>query len=188
MKTRIIRIETDRLILRCFKVSDAENMYNNWAKHSTVTRFLTWSPHKNIQETKKILRKWHRSYIKKNFFNLAIELKEIEQVIGSISVVHERCCWHNGKKVVIEKEIGYCLGENWWGKGIMSEALTAVIDYIFTHTDATRIVANHAFENLASGKVMKKAGMQYEGTLRQYGTSNYGKQDVCVYSILRPLS
>lgn len=67
----------------------------------------------------------------------------------------------------------------------MTEALTAVINFLFNNTDATRIIAKHDFENPASGKVMKKSGMQYEGVFKQYDTSNHGIGDSCFYSILR---
>lgn len=179
------RIETSRLILRRFVFSDAENMYRNWARDPAVTEFLSWSPHKNVNETKKILRKLRREYHNKNFYQWAIELKEIGQVVGMIAVIKENINWHNGKKAVIEKELFYCLGRNWQGKGIMTEATIAVIDYLFGNTDTTRITAKHNTENPASGSVMRKAGMQYEGTLRQYSTSNHGIEDICVYSILR---
>lgn len=153
---------------------------------SRVTELLSWKPHANIRHTKKILCKWCMGYHNKSVYNWAIQLKENGQVIGGISVINkERVCWHNGKKAVIEKEIGYCLGYDWWNKGIMSEALTGVIKFLFENTDTTRIMAKHNTENPASGKVMQKAGMIYEGTLRQNHTSNHGVEDVCIYSILR---
>lgn len=179
------RIETDRLILRRFRVSDAEDMYNNWAKDPIVSKFLSWQPHKKINETKKLLRKWNRAYRNRKVYNWAIELKEIGQVIGSISVVKDKVSWYNGKRAIVEKEIGYSIGHNWWGKGIVTEALKAVIYFLFTITDTTRITAKHNTQNPASGKVMQKAGMHYEGTLRESHTSNYGIEDNCVYSILR---
>ena len=179
------RIETDRLILRRFRLTDAQNMYKNWCSDSKVTKFLSWQPQKSIIQTKHILRKWCNSYFKNSVYNWAIELKEIGEVIGSITVVKDRIKWQNGVKAVIEKEIGYCIGSNWWGKGIMSETLTAIVDFLFCNTDTTRICAKHNTENPASGKVMQKAGMIYEGTLRQYNTSNYGIEDVCIYSVLR---
>lgn len=179
------RIETDRLILRRFRVSDAEDMYSNWAKDPIVSKFLSWQPHKKINETKKLLRKWNRAYRNRKVYNWAIELKEIGQVIGSISVVKDKVNWYNGKKAIVEKEIGYSIGRNWWGKGIVTEALKAVIDFLFTNTDTTRITAKHNTQNPASGKVMQKADMHYEGTLREFSTSNYGIEDICVYSILR---
>lgn len=125
-------------------------------------------------------------YRKKGVYNWAIQLKESGQVVGGISVINkQRLCFYKGKKAVIEKEIGYCLGYDWWNKGIMSEALSSVIKFLFDNTDTTRITAKYNTENPASGRVMQKSGMIYEGTLRQYHTSNHGVEDISVYSILR---
>lgn len=146
---------------------------------------MSWQPHKKIKETKKLLRKWNRAYRNRKVYNWAIELKEIGQLVGSIAVVKDNVTWYNGKKAIVEKEIAYSIGHNWWGKGIVTEALKAVIEFLFTNTDTTRITAKHDTNNPASGKVMQKAGMQYEGTLRAFGTSNNGVGDLCVYSILR---
>lgn len=179
------KIETQRLILRRFKLSDAKAMFNNYTSDTKVTEFLNWQPHKSAKETKKVLLKWTSNYHNKQNYNWAIELKEIGQVIGSISANRNNVLWHNGKKAIITKEIGYALGSDWWGKGIMTEALSAVIDFLFANTDTTRIAAKHNPENIGSGKVMQNAGMQYEGTFRQCHTSNYGVEDSAVYAILR---
>lgn len=179
------KIETQRLILRRFKLSDAKAMFNNYTSDTKVTEFLNWQPHKSAKETKKVLLKWTTNYHNKQNYNWAIELKEIGQVIGSISANRNNVLWHNGKKAIITKEIGYALGSDWWEKGIMTEALSAVIDFLFANTDTTRIAAKHNPENIGSGKVMQKAGMQYEGTFRQSHTSNYGVEDSAVYAILR---
>ena len=53
-----INLETDRLILRKFKIEDAEDMYNNWASNSEVTKYLSWETHLNIEKTKEILKSW----------------------------------------------------------------------------------------------------------------------------------
>ncbi|MCL2632691.1 MAG: GNAT family N-acetyltransferase, partial [Coriobacteriia bacterium] len=65
------------------------------------------------------------------------------------------------------------LGYNWWNRGIMTEALTALIEYLFD-TGFNRIAAIHRVENPASGRVMEKSGMQYEGLIRQIITDGAG--------------
>lgn len=82
-------------------------------------------------------------------------------------------------------EIGYCIGKAFWGKELMSEALDAVIDCLFTEVQVNRIETKPAVENPNSGKVMEKCGMRYEGTLRQANRSNYGIIDIWCFSILR---
>ena len=83
------------------------------------------------------------------------------------------------------KIIGYVLGEKFWNKGYMTEALDAVIAYLFDATAVNRIEATHDIANPGSGKVMEKAGMTFEGILRQAARNNQGVVDIAIYSILR---
>ena len=80
-------------------------------------------------------------------------------------------------------EIGYCIGQAYWGHGYVAEALKEVISYLFKEGyDLVR--ARHDKNNPHSGRVMQKAGMKYEGTLRKYAKNNQGVVDDVVYSIL----
>ena len=80
--------------------------------------------------------------------------------------------------------IGYCLGKRWWGRGIMTEALGAVIDFAFNTLGAQRVDARHDPRNPASGAVMRKCGMVYEGTHRRSDRNNSGICDAAWYAIL----
>ncbi len=83
-------------------------------------------------------------------------------------------------------EIGYIISKKEWNKGIMTEALKAVIKYLFDKVNFNRIQLRHMVDNPASGKVMLKCGMKYEGVLRQYGLKNTGERcDTTIYSILK---
>ena len=84
-----------------------------------------------------------------------------------------------------ETEIGYCIGRTWWHKGIVSEALTAVIHYLFAEVGMNRISARHDPNNPHSGGVMRKCGMTYEGTTRSSDRNNQGICDAALYAILR---
>ena len=97
-------IATERLTLRRFTIEDAENMYYNWASDPEVTRYLTWQPHKSVEETAEILQQWEAGYSKNEFYQWAIELNDIEQPIGSISVV-------SLNEDVQSAELGYCIGK-----------------------------------------------------------------------------
>ncbi len=172
-------LETKRLILRKFKIEDAQNMFNNWSSNPNVTRYLTWRPHENLQTTKTIIQQWINNYQNLNFYQWAIELKEFGQPIGSISVV-------GINESVDALEIGFCIGENWWNKGYTSEAFSRVINFLFNEVGANRICAKHDTDNINSGKVMLKCGLTYEGTLRQAGiNSTNSRCDLAVYAILR---
>lgn len=172
-------IETERLVLRKFAMTDAEAMYKNWASDDEVTKFLMWPAHESVEVTKSVLQGWTERYAGDDFYQWAIVYKEYgEEPIGSISVVslNER---------VQKMEIGYCMGKTWWHKGIMSEALKAVIEFLFNQVDVQRIESRHDPRNPHSGDVMKKCGMQYEGTLRMADWNQQGICDTCYYSILR---
>ena len=115
-------IETNRLILRQFKVEDAKNMYNNWASDDEVTKFLTWPTHANVLESEEILKEWVRNYKYRDFYQWAIVLKESKEVIGSIGVVS-----YDEKINMVH--IGYCIGKKWWHKDVTSEALKYIIQF-----------------------------------------------------------
>lgn len=171
-------ITADCLILRPFSLEDAEPMYRNWASDSEVTKFLTWPAHSSVEVTRAVIANWVSQLNDPANYQWAIELKDIHEPIGSISVVR-----------INEKtesfDIGYCIGRKWWGQGITSEALTAVIDFLFNMVHATSVRACHDSRNPNSGRVMKKCGMSYEGTWRKAGVNNQGICDEVWYSILR---
>jgi len=170
-------IETDRLLLRPFAMEDASAMFTNWASDPEVTRYLTWPTHDSIDITAMVLADWIAKYEQADYYQWAIVPKDIGIPVGSISVVH-----HNDR--VMKMEIGYCIGRSWWNRGITSEALAAVIDFLMDEVGAQRVEACHDPRNPNSGAVMRKCGMQYEGTQRQAGINNSGKCDMCWYAIL----
>lgn len=172
------RLETDRLILRRFTMEDAKDMFENWASDDEVTKFLTWPTHSSIEVTKHILEGWVSRYENEDFYNWAIELKESGKVIGNISVVEL-------KERTECAEIGYCMSRSLWGKGIMPEALGEVIAFLFDEAEFNRVEAFHDVNNPKSGRVMEKAGMKYEGTLRQGSRNNQGLCDVVVHAVLK---
>ncbi len=172
------KLETERLILRRFKIEDYVEMYNNWACEDAVTKFLTWQTHTNQDVTKSVLADWIPKYENKDFYNWAIELKEENRLIGNISVVSLR-------EETLSAILGYCMGSKWWGKEIMPEAGKAVLKYLFEEVGFNRIAANHDKNNPKSGRVMQKIGMTYEGTLRSAGFCNQGIIDDVRYSILK---
>lgn len=172
-------LETDRLILRKFKLSDATAMYNTWASDDEVTKYLTWPTHENLEVSKSVLKEWVDSYAKDNYYQWAIVLNENgNEPIGSISVVHMN-------EEIDMVHIGYCIGKKWWHRGITSEALKAVMDFLFDVVNCNRIELRYDPRNVNSGKVMKKCGLKYEGTLRSSDINNQGICDACYYGLLK---
>ena len=172
-------LQTERLILRRFVESDAEAMFQNWASSAENLTYVTWDPHPDFEVTRNSIRKWVASYANPNYYKWAICLKENpKQVIGDISIVemdeNDSCC-----------EIGYILGKNYWGRGMMTEALKAVLDFCFTQADFQKVRARYASLNPASGRVMEKAGMSYLKTVANgVGRKGY-LADLIYYQINR---
>ena len=177
-KTGTQPIETRRLILRRFRIEDAEDMFANWASDPEVTRFLTWPTHTSVEVTRMVLNSWISRYGDGGFFNWAIEWKETGRVIGNIAVVRL-------DENTDAAEIGYCMSRSLWGRGIMPEALRAVIDWLFDTVGVNRIAACHDVNNPKSGRVMAKAGMKAEGVQRGAGRNNQGICDHIWHAILR---
>lgn len=172
-------IETPRLILRRCNAADAEPMFRNWASDPDVTKYLTWPAHSSVDITKMVVDSWVQSYEKDDFYQWMIVLKENgNEPIGTISVV-------NQNDEPSKAEIGYCIGKQWWHKGIMSEAMAAVMDYLFDEVGFERLEARHDPRNPNSGAVMRKCGMKYEGTARQSDRNNQGICDAAYYALLK---
>lgn len=172
-------IETKRLILRQFKESDIDQSFKNWTSDENVARYVTWKKHQDIKVTEQVIGSWIKAYSDPCFYQWAIVLKDINEVIGSISVVDKDCD-------ISSVTIGYCIGSYFWHQGYTSEAFKAVIDYFFNELSINRIEARHHPLNINSGKVMVKCGLKYEGLLRQVSKDNCGNLvDNCIYSIIK---
>ena len=169
-------IETERLILRRAKVEDAQAMFDNWCSDAEVTKYLTWPAHENIGITKMVLDFWIKGYEQKDFYQWMIVLKELRQPIGTIDV-------HNLEDNGTKGELGYCIGRPWWHRGLMTEALTAVLAYMFDEVGMELLVANHDTRNPNSGAVMRKCGMKFEGIIPHGGENIQGVCDICRYTV-----
>lgn len=173
-----VKLETDRLILRKFTKNDIELSFKNWANDYKITEFLRWETHLDISTTQTVLNEWICSYNEPSFYQWAIELKDIKEPIGTISVV-------SYDEKTNKVHIGYCIGSKWWNKGITTEAFKAIIPFLFEQVEVNRIESQHDPNNPNSGKVMGKCGLKYEGTLRQADWNNKGTVDACMYSMLK---
>ncbi len=175
------KIETQRLILRPFVNDDAKAMFDNWANDSEVTRYLSWQAHTSINSTKYLVGLWVDSYSSDKTYHWGIIDKENDkenEVIGSVGAVRIN-------EELEQAEIGYCISKGHWNKGITSEALSAIIDYLF-NCGFMRISGIHDVLNPISGKVMKKCGMQFEGVFRNGEKNNLGEFcSIAQYAILK---
>ena len=167
-----VRLETDRLILRPWKMDDLEDFFD-YASIEGLGQMAGWLPHKTIADSRIILDMFIRG---RRVF--AIELKETGKVVGTIGYMS-----YNADNATVE--VGYSLAREQWGKGLMTEALTAVITETFRALDMHRIEAMHFTDNPASGRVMEKCGMTHEGHLREKVCCKGTFRDVEMWGILR---
>lgn len=173
-----VKLETERLILRRVKSSDAQAMFDNWASDDEVTKYLMWPTHTSIEVSKEVISEWIQNYSDNKIYQWAIVLKENgDEPIGGISVVHMN-------EDVDMMHIGYCIGRKWWHKGVTSEAFKEVIRFLIEEVGAKRIESRHDSNNPNSGKVMLKCGLEYEGTLRNADRNNQGICNSVMYGLL----
>ncbi|MCL2335065.1 MAG: GNAT family N-acetyltransferase [Endomicrobia bacterium] len=172
-------IETKRLILRRVKPEDAEDMFYGWSSDGEVTKYMTWRSHPDIEATKNYINYLLTQLEKDDCYDWIIEYKETGKAIGAIGAVSLN---ENLEKA----ELGYCLSKKYWNKGIMSEALAAVMQYMFDKCGFNRLESFHIPENPASGKVMQKCGMKFEGMARQARKDNQGRFcDTMIYAAIK---
>lgn len=168
-------IETERLFLRRFTLEDLED-FHEYAKDPLVGPPAGWKPHESKEESLEILKSFVSS---EDIFAMA--LKSSGKVIGSLGCHEDRKREYKGGVM-----IGYVLSSPYWGNGLMSEAVEGLLDYIFLTLGMDLVSAYHYPFNEKSGKVLKKAGLVYEGTIRKCSVLPAGEvvDDVC-YSMTR---
>jgi RimJ/RimL family protein N-acetyltransferase len=151
-------IGTERLLLRKPRMDDAPSAFLGWVQDPEVTRFLTWRPHENIGQTKSMLTRAIAAWDGDVRFPYMITLKGSGDVIGMIDPRIE------GHKM----GVGYVMNRAHQGKGYMTESTRAIIDWAFGQLSIYRVYATTDVVNIASQRVLEKAGMQREGLLRKY--------------------
>ena len=169
-------IETPRLLLRRMRVSDRDDMYD-YAKREEVTRYLLWKSHKTRDHTSRYLNYVVSLYKTGEFFDFAIEYKENRKMIGTCGLASV-----DPKNDSVE--IGYVLSPDYWGKGIATEALGAILRFAFCDMRVNRAEARYMAENEPSRRVMEKCNMTFEGVQRQKIFVKEKYRDVGVCSIL----
>lgn len=154
-----ICIETERLFLRPWKSSDLRDFYE-YASVDGVGQMAGWLPHKSIEETKKILDMFITE--KKT---LALVLKDNGKVIGSVGF--EDMDPDPIEEAAYGREIGYVLGKDYWGKGLMTEAVKAVIVHCFEVLGYDYLTCGHFLRNDRSQRIIEKCGFCF------FGETNY---------------
>ena len=148
-------IMTERLTLRPWKLSDLEDLYE-YASVDGVGQMAGWIPHKSMGESLEILNRFIAG--KKTF---ALEYKG--KVIGSLGIeeYNEAEITEPEYKDKLGREIGYVLSKDYWGHGLMPEAVNAVVMYLFQKLKLDFIVCGHFLDNYQSLRVQEKCGFRH---------------------------
>ena len=173
-------IETERLIIRQIQESDVEDMFEYAQDEDTGPR-AGWPPHKTIEDTRKIVNMWlEPNRTEKNY---SMIYKPDNKMIGTIGIVHLNQKRKDASNIFANQlikegksifEIGTTLSKKYWSKGISTESLKAIIDYLFKNKGADVVLTLHYKENIASQKVQEKNNMkvlgEYERNKKWYNT------------------
>lgn len=148
------QLETKRIILRKFDLNDLDDVFTLYSD-KVVNEFLPWFPHESIEKTRNFL---HNILLKEYEMPIgywyAIQLKENNRVIGFVVL-------HNIDAEIGSGDLGYAILQEYWGKGLVAECCLAVVDQL-KKDGFTYITATHDKNNLKSGRVMQKIGMEYK--------------------------
>ncbi len=174
-----IRIETDRLVLRAWRETDLADIYE-YASVEGVGEMAGWNHHQSMEESQRILDFFISG--KKTF---ALELKENGKVIGSLGL--EPRDEDAGLPEELQgREIGYVLSRDYWGRGLMPEAVKAVIDYCFQELSFDYLTCGHFDRNDRSRRVVEKSGFRFLKnvvTPTARGVDEPGK----MYNLMKPI-
>lgn len=171
-------LETERLLLRKMRLDDAQAMFA-YASDPGVTRYVLWDTHTSVKDSESFLSFATEGYERGDFGGWGIVLKDDGSFVGTCGMDAGYSPEH------ARAELGYVLSREHWGKGLMPEAVRAVIRFGFERMELNRIEARCIAENTASARVMEKAGMTCEGTLREREFIKGAYRDMKLYSILR---
>lgn len=151
-------IETERLILRCFNPSDARVVRELAGNYNVAVTTLN-VPHPYEERMAEL---WIESHLEtwnsKTGAAFAVTTKEIDQLIGAVSLMDIEGT---------QAEIGYWIGEPFWGNGYCTEAVNALIQFSLNNLGIKRFIAGHLESNPASGKVLVKVGMHLVDTVQK---------------------
>lgn len=152
------RFETPRLTLRPVGTGDAQALFDAYASDPQATTYLSWRTHETVDETTGFLEEAEAGWDGGREFIWAIVTRDDGRPVGAISATDTA---HG-------VEIGYVLARPLWGKGLVSEALAALMRWLQGERSVYRVWAYCAVGHQRSARVLERSGMTYEGTLRRW--------------------
>lgn len=175
--SQLPQVNTDRIVLRRMRASDVDDIYA-YASDPDVARYTSWAPHTSPDETRQFVRRVLDAYLEKRVANWGIELVSERKLIGTGGYGS----WDLQNSTA---EIGYVIGKPYWGQGLMTEAVGAMVDFGFRRMSLNRIVIRMDPRNVGSWRVAEKCGCRFEGIARQVVYTKGSFDDLMVWAILR---
>lgn len=170
-------LSTERLILRKMTKADAKELFQIWSDDE-VTKYMNMTSFINMEQTLYMIDFLNNLFKNKEGIRWGIVRKEDNILIGT-------CGFNTWIKKSSRGEIGYELGQKYWGNGYITESLKEVIRFGFEETQLNRVEAFVVPEASQSIRVLEKLNFKKEGTLREYGFWNNRYWDEHIYSLLR---
>ena len=173
LKLRMPIVETERLILRPIQLDDDKDMFE-YCSDDDVIKYLWFEKHDSIEFSRYVIEKLFLNRVDVGIPEAyAIVLKSSNKMIGTIDVNQV----HFNEVGVI----GYVIHKDYWGKGIVSEALETLIPILFYHCGFYRLEINHCADNVGSARVIEKAGFIQEGRFRRRKRERDGHRADYIY-------
>lgn len=169
-------LKSFRLVIRPWYLDDVSDLFE-YASVPEVGLMAGWAPHKNENESLEIVKRFID-----NKSTFALEYNE--KVIGSVGIEKYSEKLLKGLKDIRCRELGFALSKDFWGQGLMPEALKKIIDYLFYGVSLDAVVCSHFVQNKRSARVQEKLGFKFYGSFDNYITRS-GAIESVVISLLK---
>jgi [ribosomal protein S5]-alanine N-acetyltransferase len=170
--------ETSRLLAKPAAVEDAQVVFDEYASDLHVAKYMTWTPHRSVADTTDFLSRCARAWSESSAYTWTLWRKRDGAFVGLLEI----------RVTPGAVDLGYALVRGYWRQGLMSEALTPVVQWALTQPTIYRVWATCDVENIASARLLERLGMKREGVLRRWivhpNVSDTPRDCLC-YSIVR---
>ncbi|MFA9556860.1 GNAT family N-acetyltransferase [Evansella sp. AB-rgal1] len=173
---RLPHFQTKNLIFRSLKLEDKFDIYYLYSDPNVVKLDVS-DPINSLEAAEELIRKASDSSTDPHSIHWGVELKETNRIVGT-------CGYKNWNRVSNHAEIGGNLASEFWGKGLATEGLKALLDYGFVKMNLNKIYASTNCQNISALKLMKKYGFCQEGRLREHQLLDDQYYDVFIFSLL----
>lgn len=173
-----MELQSERLLLRKLTDQDVSDVFEIYSDPEVMLYFDDRYAFTEPSEAEQMISGYNQAIRNWNGMRWGIVLKASGKLIGT-------CGFHAISDYHKRIEIGYDLNRNFWGKGFMSEALSLIIDHVYSHSEVNRIEACVEIPNKASRSLLEKLGFRMEGVLREHEMCRGNLIDIQILSLLR---